>query len=162
MEPEIKTLPETKIAGMRLNMSFAANRTKELWEGFMPKVKEFKSRAGQEFYSVENYNDPHFFRILSPHKEFEKWAGVKVKNFGSVPAEMETFTIPEGLYAVFPYRGKATEAPKAYQYIFGVWIPDSDFLIDDRPHFAVMGEKYKNESPDSEEEIWIPLKKKQK
>jgi AraC family transcriptional regulator len=34
----------------------------------------------------------------------------------------------------------------------------SAFLLDDRPHFAVMGAKYKSEDPSSEEEIWIPIK----
>jgi hypothetical protein len=30
--------------------------------------------------------------------------------------------------------------------------------LNKRPHFAKMGEKYKNEDPDSEEELWIPIK----
>jgi AraC family transcriptional regulator len=30
--------------------------------------------------------------------------------------------------------------------------------LDQRPHVEVMGEKYKNNDPDSEEEIWIPIK----
>ena len=73
---------------------------------------------------------------------------------------MVTIKIPEGLYAVFLYKGKASEAPKTYQYIFGNWIPNSDHTLDDRPHFALMGKKYKNEDPNSEEELWIPIKKK--
>ena len=160
MEPRIEILPETKLTGMRLNMSFAANTTKELWQGFMPKVKEVKSKVGPELYSVEIYKDPYFFRDFDPNKAFEKWAAVKVADFESVPPEMESFIIPSGIYAVFLYKGKASEAPKAYQYIFGTWIPNADFSLDDRPHFAVMGERYKNEDPDSEEEIWIPIKKK--
>lgn len=27
--------------------------------------------------------------------------------------------------------------------------------VDDRPHFEVLGGKYQNNSPNSEEEIWI-------
>jgi len=74
---------------------------------------------------------------------------------------METITVPDGLYAVFLYKGPASAASNIYQYIFGTWLPNADFLLDDRPHFALMGEKYKNEDPSSEEELWIPIKPKQ-
>jgi AraC family transcriptional regulator len=37
---------------------------------------------------------------------------------------------------------------------------DSAYDLDNRPHFEILGEKYKNESPDSEEELWIPVKLK--
>jgi AraC family transcriptional regulator len=71
---------------------------------------------------------------------------------------METLNSPRGLYAVFQYKGAASKGAETYQYIYGTWLPESDFLLDNRPHFAVMGEKYKNEDPDSEEEMWIPVK----
>jgi AraC family transcriptional regulator len=32
--------------------------------------------------------------------------------------------------------------------------------MDNRPYFALMGEKYKGENPESEEDFWIPVKKK--
>jgi AraC family transcriptional regulator len=38
------------------------------------------------------------------------------------------------------------------------WLPDSGFELDNRPHFAVMGEKYKRDDDASEEEIWIPVR----
>ncbi len=47
-----------------------------------------------------------------------------------------------------------------YQYIFGIWLPNSVYLLDDRPHFEVLGTKYKNAKTDSEEEIWIPIRTK--
>lgn len=85
---------------------------------------------------------------------------MEVTNFNSVPEKMKTLVIPSGLYAVFNYKGSAAEAAKFYQYIFATWLPDSDYILDNRPHFALMGEKYKNDSQDSEEEIWIPLRNK--
>jgi AraC family transcriptional regulator len=36
-------------------------------------------------------------------------------------------------------------------------MPTSKFKIDDRPHFEVLGKKYRNDDKDSEEEIWIPI-----
>ena len=54
----------------------------------------------------------------------------------------------------------ASEGPETYKYIFETWLPDSDYLIDDRPHFAIMGEKYIGDSPDSKEELWIPVRRR--
>ena len=71
---------------------------------------------------------------------------------------MESIASPEGLYAVFVHKGPASEGPRTYQNIFATWLPNSDFILDNRPHFAIMGEKYKREDSDSEEELWIPVK----
>lgn len=160
LEPRIETLTRTMLAGNRLKMSFAANRTRELWQWFMPQRKEITNGIGPELYSVEVYNHPKFFEDFDPHREFEKWAAVRVTDLDTLPAGMEGLTIPGGLYAVFLYKGKASEAAKVYQYIFGTWIPGSGYVLDNRPHFALMGGKYKNDDPDSEEELWIPVKKK--
>jgi AraC family transcriptional regulator len=35
-----------------------------------------------------------------------------------------------------------------------------EYELDDRPHFEILGDKYKNNDPNSEEEIWIPIKLK--
>ena len=37
MQAEIKTIPQKKLIGKRLTMSFANNRTAELWRSFMPR-----------------------------------------------------------------------------------------------------------------------------
>ena len=71
---------------------------------------------------------------------------------------MQTLVAPAGLYAVFIHRGPPSEGPKTYQHIFGVWLPQSGYVLDERPHFAVMGAKYKHDAADSEEELWIPVK----
>jgi AraC family transcriptional regulator len=39
--------------------------------------------------------------------------------------------IPGGLYAVFLHKGTATQAATTYQYIFGTWLPNADYLLDD-------------------------------
>lgn len=141
-------------------MSFAGIKTRELWQSFMAERAGVKNVIGSALYSVEIYNDTNFFMDFNPTKEFEKWATVKVSDFSAIPDGMESLIIPEGDYAVFHYKGKPSEARATYQHIYGNWIPNSDYDLDDRPHFALMGEKYRGEHPDSEEELWIPIKKK--
>jgi AraC family transcriptional regulator len=60
---------------------------------------------------------------------------------------------------VFNYKGRTGDSD-VFTYIFGSWLPGSSYLLDDRPHFEILGEKYKNNDPDSEEEIWIPITEK--
>lgn len=159
MEPRIEMLNEKKMVGQTMIMSFSDNRTAELWGNFMPKRKEITNTIGMELYSIEVYASA-FFTNFDPDRAFEKWAAVEVSDFKNIPEEMETLTIPEGQYAVFIHKGKASEGLETYEYIFQTWLPESEFLVDYRPHFAVMGEKYKHEDESSEEEIWIPVKNK--
>lgn len=161
MEARIETLSEKKLVGKRRRMSFADNKTRELWQSFMPRRKEIVGSVGTDLYSLEVYNNPLFFQKFNPSGDFDKWAATEVVDFDNVPDEMETLTLPPGLYAVFIHQGTASEGKKIYDYIFRTWLPNSDFVVDDRPHFALMGAKYKNDDPNSEEEIWIPIKLKE-
>jgi AraC family transcriptional regulator len=159
MQPRIETLKEKKLVGKSIRMSLANNKTFELWGGFMPIRKEIKNNIGSALYSVEVYDSEHF-NNFNPQREFEKWASLEVTDHNSIPQGLEALTLPTGLYAVFIHRGPASEGPKTYTYIFQTWLPGSEYVLDDRPHFALMGEKYKNEDPSSEEELWIPIKLK--
>ena len=157
MEPRIETLSGKKFAGKRVMMSFSNNKTYELWRNFMPERSKINNNIGTELYSIEIY-PPLFFDKFNPEAEFEKWAAVEVTDFDSIPEGMETLVSSEGLYAVFVHKGPASSASKTYQYIFETWFPNSDFLIDNRPHFYIFPPLLQNEGPDSEEELWIPVK----
>jgi len=85
---------------------------------------------------------------------------IEVTNFDPIPKDFESFSLPGGRYAVFPYKGASSAASGTFQYILGTWLQDSKYTLDNRPHFEILGEKYKNEDPNSEEEIWIPIKLK--
>ena len=126
-------------------MSFANNKTVELWQSFSPRRKEIKNLIGLNRYSVEIYPDIHFFGNFNPEREYEKWAAVEVSEFDLIPDGMEKLIIPESLYAVFNYKGKPSEAQETFSHFFGTWLPNSEYKMDARPYFALMGEKYKYE-----------------
>ena len=100
--------------------------------------------------------DSSYYQNFNPENEFEKWATVEVKDFRNIPIGMKSFTLKEGLYAVFDYKGPSSDN-SIFQYIFWKWLPNSSYQIDDRPHFEVLGKNYKNNDQNSEEEIWIPI-----
>jgi AraC family transcriptional regulator len=157
MQAEIKTLPQKKLIGMRMKMSFAKNTTPELWRNFMTRRKEVIDITGSDLYSLQNY-PPSFFNNFDPEQEFEKWAAIEVTDSVHIPRGMESFNLPGGLYATFLYRGPASAAAKTFQHIFQQWLPSFDYVLDDRPHFEILGAKFKHEDEHSEEELWIPVK----
>lgn len=149
--------PERKLVGIHLTMSLVQNQTGRLWSMFMPRRNEISNAIRPELFSLQIY-DEQYFQSFNPGNTFEKWAAVEVKNFESIPSGMEILIVPAGKYAVFHYIGRSTEGAKAFQYIFQTWLPGSGFTLDQRPHFELLGERYKNDDPTSEEEIWIPVK----
>lgn len=158
MTPRIQTTNEKKLVGKKLTLSFANYNIGELWRSFLPRRKEIINNLTSDLITVAVYN-PKYFADFNPTNEFERWAAVEVADFDNVPKEMDTFILPSGLYAVFNYKGSSTDN-SIFQYILGTWLPSSEYVLDDRPHFEVLGGKYKNNDPNSEEEIWIPIRTK--
>jgi AraC family transcriptional regulator len=158
MQPKIITIPEKKLIGMHMPMSLVQNKTVDLWRNFMPRRGEIKNKVNTEFISMQVYDPSYDFTNFDPAAQFEKWAAVEVNSFDHVPPEMEKFVLPSGLYAVFQYKGDLSGAANMFRYIFGEWLPNSGYTLDNRPHFEILGEKYKNNDPNSEEDIYIPIK----
>lgn len=156
MTPRIEIMPEKKLIGKRLQTSLANNKTHELWQNFMPKRGEIKNPISADLFAVQVY-EPDYFEAFNPDAVFEKWATLEVTDFDNIPAEMESFILSGGLYAVFEHKGHSIEI---FDYIFRTWIPNSKYNLDQRPHFEILGAKYKMDDPNSEEEIWIPIKNK--
>ena len=140
-------------------MSLQTNQTQELWRSFMPEKTKIKNRLSSELYSIRVYDRP--MDPLDLAQPFDKWAATEVKSLDEVPEGMEPLILEGGLYAVFDYRGLNTDS-SIFIYIFSQWLPNSGYELDERPQFEVLGAKYKNNDPDSEEEIWIPIKPKMK
>ncbi|MEM9052013.1 MAG: GyrI-like domain-containing protein [Bacteroidota bacterium] len=158
MKPRIEQLKMKTLIGINLSMSLTSDRTAQLWGMFGPRIKEISNRISADRISMQFYPDD-YFKQFDPKAQFEKWALVEVDHLGTPPNGLKSFTLEGGLYAVFDYKGSSSDR-SVYQFIFGEWIPRSKYQVDQRPHFEVLGSKYKNDDPNSEEEIWIPIKEK--
>jgi AraC family transcriptional regulator len=155
-EPRIEQLSEKKLVGKHLHMSLANNRTVELWQSFMQQRKNIGQTLSTDLYSLQIYEPTLDFKEFNLQTEFEKWALIEVADFIEIPEGLKAFTLPAGQYAVFINRGLDFES--TFRRIFYEWLPASGYALDQRPHFELLGAKYKNNSPDSEEEVWIPIK----
>ncbi len=137
-----------------MEMSLAENKTKELWQKFMPRRHDVNNKMTTDFISMQIYPENWSF---SPTVMFEKWATVEVSSLDEIPEDMETYVLTGGKYAVFTQHGPASMAPKTMQTIFGVWLPASSYQLDNREHFEVLPENYNPTDPNAKEDIWIPI-----
>jgi len=157
MNVRIENLPEKKLIGMKVTMSISENTTFLLWHRFMQRRKEITNNVSDDFISMQLYDKSHF-KAFNPNAKFEKWATVEVSDFEKIPDGMEPFVLPAGLYAVFIYKVSEWDGTTIFNSIFEEWLPNSEYQLDSRPHFEVLGKKYDKDSKDSEEEIWIPVR----
>jgi AraC family transcriptional regulator len=160
MQPRIETIPKKNLVGKSLKMSLANNKTAELWQSFMPQKKEITNIVGSDLYSMQIYEKSLNFKDFNPQTEFTKCAMIETSDFEDIPENMEKRILEGGLYAVFVHKGMAKDFPKTSQYIFGQWLPKSNYELDQREHFELLGAKYNPTDENSEEEVWIPIKKR--
>lgn len=158
MKPKIKILPSKKLIGKSIQMSLSNDKTMELWKSFMPLKKHIKNTLGTDLYCIQVYDKSLDFKDFNPKTEFIKCAMIEVFDFEDTAQNMEKRILEGGLYAVFLYKGLPKGFPKMAYYIFSEWLPNSEYQLDKREHFEVLGEKYNPTNEDSEEEIWIPIK----
>jgi AraC family transcriptional regulator len=157
MKNRIEEISEKRLVGKSLEMSLMENKTFELWRSFMPVRNKINGTKSDFLYSVQVF-PVDYYKNFSPATNFVKWAAMEVNEANeNFPEGMEMLVIPAGKYVVFEYKGLSNNR-EVFQYIFDKWLPNSGYQLDDRPHFEVLGEKYKNNDPESEEEIWIPVK----
>ncbi len=140
-----------------MEMSLSDNKTAELWKKFMPRRSEVSNRSSSEYISMQVYEKDQS-NLFSPTTLFEKWAAVEVLTQEDIPDDMEPYFLNGGKYAVFIHKGPASEFPKTMQYIFGSWLPRSEYELDNREHFEILPEDYSPTASDTREEVWVPVK----
>ena len=157
MMPLIIGIDAKKMLGMCLSTNMIDNKTVELWQRFMPRRKEIAHAISTDLFAIQVFDEAYDFGRYNPDALFDKWACVEVGSFDNIPEGFLPFELSGGLYAVFLHKG----FEPSFEYIFGEWLPNNrHYELDNRPHFEILGEKYKRNDEHSEEEIWIPIKTK--
>ena len=159
-DPEIIEMESKKLVGISLHTSLADDKTALLWKRFMKKKDDISNKKRNDLFSVQVYDEGFISGHFNSQSVFEKWAAVEVEDYSGIDKGLKGLKLPEGLYAVFTHEGTSNEFAETAKFIFEEWIPSSEYIIDDRPHFEVLGKEYKGpEDPASKEKIWIPIKK---
>lgn len=159
MEYRIVEAEDIKIVGVKAEANFNTinSITPQLAKQFMPRLKEITSRKDDFSLSLQKYTDFNF-KMFNPNDVFEKWIGVEVRDFDAIPQNMETLLIPASKYLVIDFKGTIPKFIKLWQHIHSTWLPNSEFELDNRPHFERLPSSYSPIQAINEEEIWIPIK----
>lgn len=157
--PKIVTLPKTELVGSRIITTLAKNETRMLWEKFQKLLIAHNVPKEIPKYSIQIFDQQTSFSNMTAQTQFEKWAAIESQYFPNPPQELETTTI-SGKYAVFVHKGLPSDFPKTAAFIYGEWIPNSDFTVDRRQHFEILPPTYRPNDPMAQEEVWVPIKKK--
>ena len=159
--PEIKELESRILVGIKKEVSVLTMDNVAHWKSFMCRREEIANHIIGEYYSVQEYGESYSFSNFNPAATFKKWAAVAVPEPQDIPENMDVLHLQGGLYAVFIHRGMAKDFSNTFQYIFSEWMPNSNYQLDNRPHFEFLDKRYLGAAnPKSEEEVWIPIKSK--
>ncbi len=147
---------------MQTKTSLSNSKAGKIWSQFMPRLNEVKNNIGSDLFSIQVYPNNFKKEDFTLDTIYTTWAAIEVTDSKTIPNGMESQTIEGGLYAVFNHKGATNNIDETFEFIFNKWIPNSDYEVDNRKHFEILGEKYFGPNdPNSEEEIWMPIKEKQ-
>lgn len=149
------------VVGIGEIMSMATDATPRLWQSLMPRRQEISGRVSTSYISMRVHLQAGMpvSEMLAPDTEFEKWAAVEVADLSRIPEGMRSHTLEGGLYAVFVHRGSSSRFEETMQYIFGTWLPGSEYELDCREQFESVPENWRPDDGHASEEIYIPIKK---
>ena len=155
IEPTILNFEGAVLCGASEPMSLQTFTPWILWPRVMTRLSQISNRTSPDLISLRYFDGiPVFGPEANP--AFTYWGGVEV----AAPNKgFEHLEIPAGTYAVFHYKGLSNDS-SIWRFIYSQWLPNSEWELDDRPHFERLGSKYKNDDPTSEEDIYIPIRPK--
>jgi AraC family transcriptional regulator len=132
MEPEILTRSEVKVVGTTHQYQEEELNAGTLWSDFQHKVNQITNRVGSDAFGIyEEYFE------TEDSVGFNYICSVEVSDFDDVPEGMISRIIPEQMYAVFRHTGSISFLPETLKYIWGSWLPKSNYEYAEKPDFEL-------------------------
>lgn len=156
MEPRIVQLEPITLVGLPYYGDSADNKFAQVWERFMPHEKDILHRIKPGVgYGVEIYG-PEF----DQQRQWTYLPSVQVSQVESIPLVLFPKTLPAATYAVFTAKGGIPKLGETFQYAYMTWLPTSQYQVAYPFDFEYYDERFKDNDPDSEVDIYIPIKPK--
>jgi len=156
MEPRIVALGALKLVGLPFYGAPQGNVFGSTWQ-----------RLFQMNLSVEKRVDPRVnygLEVYGPEFHQEgKWTYFpcfEVRDLDEIPGELFAKILPAATYAVFSVRGGLDKISEAFQFAYSQWLPLSPYEVAHPYDIERYGENYKGDVPESELEIYIPIRPK--
>lgn len=157
MEPTIEIFPSKTFVGLRQTVTITTDNPVALWRPFRMSMKEIGNGIFDKLYSIQDFDGVDFSNFTA-NTEFQKWAAIEVTEAKHIPTGMEVLEMPQGKYAIFIHKGTPATFKKTTDYIFGEWLPNSGFELDNRPHLSIMSKDYRPDDAAAKELVCIPVK----
>jgi AraC family transcriptional regulator len=161
MTPVFKTRDAMTMIGMQARfisaMSPDTNNFEvipDLWRNFKARRHEIKHIAGSTDAGLVV---PYIEGPKSHPDEMVYIACAPVSSAAVIPDGMARIDIPKGKYAVFTHKGPVGNIPHTVKYIYGSWLPKSKLELRNAPQMNVMDHRFRNDSADSELDIYVPV-----
>lgn len=150
LKPEIICKDERLLLGIARKI----NQSENIKFGILSKVKnEFvemvnaiENRVNTElYYAVYDY-DPEDISKEDDEINYTYFYCVEVSEYKNIPAGMVKKVLPQAKYAIFNYDTKnntlngETLSQSIYDYIDGIWLPNSGFELAETPDYEVINE----------------------
>lgn len=154
LEPKIIFKDTFTVVGMEIITTQEDNNTNftipKLWSRFNPRANEINNRhaGGLGLCVSEGFENC----------DFSYMACCEVSAVDSIPEGMIARTIPACKYLVFTHKGSVDNLGETYDFIYGKYIPNANYEIQTKVDFELYDERFNPDSPDSEMDIYIPIK----
>ncbi|WP_042200917.1 helix-turn-helix domain-containing protein [Paenibacillus camerounensis] len=163
-EPQTVEIGEIKLQGIQVTVdddpSLISNAWKQL-SGSLPSISErmLPERFYQLGYWTDDYGD-NGIRFLcgcelnnTPSPASRSLAGQSL-----ISPELPIHSLPPARYLKFQHRGRSADISAIYKYIYGVFLPKTDYQLTLPYEFEYYGKDYLGpEDPGSVSEIYIPI-----
>ncbi|MBN3561190.1 AraC family transcriptional regulator [Aliamphritea spongicola] len=163
MEPEIILQPATKLIGIASEYDNEALSLHKLWGAFGPNRDRIPNRQGDNFFGIyESYEEHTATENASDDAtvSFVYVCAAPVTDISDVPEGMVARELPEQLYAKFIHRGPVANLDQTLRYIWGTWLPKSDYDYIEKPDFELYMPGFNDADPDNELYLHIPVQLK--
>ena len=155
MEPEIIEQPAMKIVGIATQYDDGDLSLPKLWSAFRPYRNSIPNRVGSDFFGIyecyeEDDDNTRFVYICS----------AQVENFDDVPDGLITRELDAQTYARFTHTGPIARLEDTLRYIWGSWLPKSDYQYADKPDFELLPAGFNDADPDNKIYLNIPVTRK--
>lgn len=157
MDYKIVEKKEIKLVGLNEKIVMPNNTIPQLWEKFLSRMGEIKNNSNTGCYGLASNMIPETY-------EFDELVALEVSSFEDIPEGMITKVIEPQKYLVFTHKGKIfyengeSKMPKTYDYLYGKLLPSTEFQLDKNFNFELYDERFKNNSDESQIDIYIPIK----
>lgn len=159
IEPRFEEREEFVIAGYRRHTRDGFHVIGASWFELKSNMDAVERKNEHTMYGFEDYSEEFCSEPLS----FYYMAGVEVSQDTHLSEGMYRKVVPKAKYAVFTVNGNNAngEIGKAFQYIYHVWLPNSEYCIDENVlfDFEYYDERWDCQFGAAQMDIYVPVRR---